>query len=287
MQRYVKKIRCPAAYGGVIDYIQGGVRSGIMIFESHAHYDDKQFDMDRDELLSSMQEHGIETVINVGATFQGCQRTISLTKEYEFVYGAIGIHPSEISDLNDEVCDWLWEKSQLPKIVAIGEIGLDYYWEKDEEVRMQQQEWFRRQMEIAREVELPVIIHSRDAAEDTLHLMKEVHAKQIPGVIHCFSYSLEMAEAYLDMGYYIGIGGVVTFKNSRKIKEVASEIPLERMLLETDSPYLAPEPNRGRRNSSLNLPYVAQEIARLRGITAEKVCEVTRENARRLFEKVK
>lgn len=258
-----------------------------MIFESHAHYDDKQFDMDRDELLSSMREHGIETIINVGATFQGCQKTISLTKEYEFVYGAIGIHPSEISDLNDEVCDWLWEKSQLPKIVAIGEIGLDYYWEKEEEVRQKQREWFRRQMEIAREVELPVIIHSRDAAEDTLRLMEKIHAEQIPGVIHCFSYSLEMAKEYLDMGYYIGIGGVVTFKNSKKIKEVASEIPLERMLLETDSPYLSPEPNRGKRNSSLNLPYIAQEISRLRGITAEKVCEVTRENARKLFGKVK
>lgn len=258
-----------------------------MIFESHAHYDDKQFDIDRDELFSSMQEHGIETVINVGATFQGCQDTVSLTKEYDFVYGAIGIHPSEISDLNEEVCDWLWEKSHLPKIVAIGEIGLDYYWEKEEKVRQKQKDWFRRQMEIAKEVELPVIIHSRDAAEDTLHLMKEIHAEQIPGVIHCFSYSLEMAEIYLDMGYHIGIGGVVTFKNAKKIKEVAAQIPLERMLLETDSPYLAPEPNRGKRNSSLNLPYVAEEIASLRGITTEEVYAVTRENARRLFGKVK
>lgn len=257
-----------------------------MIFESHAHYDDKQFDPDREELLSSMEEHEIGTIINVGSDFASCKRTLELTEQYAFVYGALGIHPSDIADLNEEVYEWLQENARLPKVAAIGEIGLDYYWEKEPEVQSRQRYWFCRQMELARELSLPVIIHSRDAAEDTMKVMKGIHAEQIPGVIHCFSYSPEIAQEYVKMGYYIGIGGVVTFKNSRKLKETAACIPLERILLETDCPYLAPEPNRGKRNSSLNLPYVAKEIAALRGITEEEVIEATRENALRLFTKV-
>ncbi len=256
-----------------------------MIFESHAHYDDKQFDPDREELLSSMEEHGIERIINVGSDFASCKRTLELTEQYAFVYGALGIHPSDIADLKEETYEWLRENARLPKVVAIGEIGLDYYWEKDAEVQNRQRYWFCRQMELARELSLPVIIHSRDAAEDTMSLMKGIHSEQIPGVIHCFSYSPELAQEYVKMGYYIGIGGVVTFKNSKKLKETAASIPLERILLETDCPYLAPEPNRGKRNSSLNLPYVAKEIAALRGITEEEVIETTRENALRLFTK--
>ncbi|MCI9175503.1 MAG: TatD family hydrolase [Lachnospiraceae bacterium] len=258
-----------------------------MIFESHAHYDDRKFDSDRDKLLSSMQEQGIETIINVGSDLRGAKKTVALTEKYDFIYGAVGIHPSDIGDLNEEVYTWMQETSRLPKIAAIGEIGLDYYWDKDEEVKRSQRYWFCRQMELAREEGLPVIIHSRDAAEDTLKLVQGIHGEEIPGVIHCFSYSLEMAKEYIRMGYYIGIGGVVTFKNAKKLKEAAAQIPLERILLETDCPYLAPEPERGKRNSSLNLPYVAQEIAELRGISREEVEEVTRENARRLFWKVK
>lgn len=258
-----------------------------MIFESHAHYDDRRFDSDRKELLLSMEEHGIETIINVGSDLEGVKKTLALTEEYPFIYGAIGIHPSEIEDLNEEVYEWLRERCRLPKVAAVGEIGLDYYWDKDEEVKRSQRYWFCRQMELAREQELPVIIHSRDAAEDTLKLVQGIHGEQIPGVVHCFSYSPEQAFAYIKMGYYIGIGGVVTFKNARKLKETAAAIPLEHILLETDCPYLSPEPERGKRNSSLNLPYVAQEIARLRGITQEEVMEVTRENARRLFSRVR
>ncbi len=258
-----------------------------MIFESHAHYDDRRFDSDRKELLLSMEEHGIETIINVGSDLEGVKKTLALTEEYPFIYGAIGIHPSEIEDLSEEVYEWLRERCCLPKVAAVGEIGLDYYWDKDEEVKRSQRYWFCRQMELAREQELPVIIHSRDAAEDTLKLVQGIHGEQIPGVIHCFSYSPEQAFAYIKMGYYIGIGGVVTFKNARKLKETAAAIPLEHILLETDCPYLSPEPERGKRNSSLNLPYVAQEIARLRGITQEEVMEVTRENARRLFSRVR
>lgn len=254
-----------------------------MIFESHAHYDDAQFDNDREELLTSMEENGIETIINVGSDFRGCEKTVELMNRYDFIYGAIGIHPSDIGDLNDDTCRWLEEKSTLEKIVAIGEIGLDYYWDKEEEVQKAQREWFEWQMKLAKMEGLPVIIHSRDAAEDTLKLMKGIHAEEIPGVIHCFSYSKEMAAEYVKMGYYIGIGGVVTFKNAKKVKEVAATVPMERILLETDCPYLAPEPNRGTRNSSLNLPYVAAEIAHIRGIAPEEVIEATRRNAQRLF----
>lgn len=254
-----------------------------MIFESHAHYDDAQFDNDREELLTSMKENGIETIINVGSDFRGCEKTVELMNKYDFIYGAIGIHPSDIGDLNDDTCRWLEEKSTLEKIVAIGEIGLDYYWDKEEEVQKAQREWFEWQMKLAKMEGLPVIIHSRDAAEDTLKLMKGIHAEEIPGVIHCFSYSKEMAAEYVKMGYYIGIGGVVTFKNAKKVKEVAATVPMEQILLETDCPYLAPEPNRGTRNSSLNLPYVAAEIAHIRGITPEEVIEATRRNAQRLF----
>ncbi|MCI9059565.1 MAG: TatD family hydrolase [Lachnospiraceae bacterium] len=258
-----------------------------MIFESHAHYDDERFDSDREKLLSSMQEQGIETIVNVGSDLKGTQKTVALANAYDFIYGAVGIHPSNISDLNEEVYEWMQQTSRLPKIAAIGEIGLDYYWDKDEEVKRSQRYWFCRQMELAREEGLPVIIHSRDAAEDTLKLVQGIHGEEIPGVIHCFSYSLEMAEEYVRMGYYIGIGGVVTFKNAKKLKEVAAKLPLEQILLETDCPYLSPEPERGKRNSSLNLPYVAREIAELRGISQEEVEAVTRENARRLFQKVK
>ncbi len=258
-----------------------------MIFESHAHYDDKRFDPDREELLSSMPEHGVETIINVGSDLEGVKKTLDLIQQYEYMYGAVGIHPSEISDLNEEIYEWMQEKCSLPKVVAIGEIGLDYYWEKEEEERRNQRYWFCRQMELAREQNLPVILHSRDAAEDTLKLVQGIHGEQIPGVIHCFSYSTEMAKEYIKMGYYIGIGGVVTFKNSRKLKETVAQIPLEYILLETDCPYLSPEPERGKRNSSRNLVYVAEEIAHIRGISYEEVTKATRENARKLFSKVK
>lgn len=252
-----------------------------MIFESHAHYDDTAFDGDREELLASLKEHGIGTVINVGASLAGCRMTEELMERYPFVYGAMGVHPSETAQLDEENFRWLRSLCSLDKTVAVGEIGLDYHW-PDLEPAVQKV-WFERQLELAREVELPVIIHSREAAKDTLDMMQAIRAGEIGGVIHCYSYTKEMAREYLNMDFYFGIGGVITFQNAKKLKEAVEYIPMDRILLETDSPYLAPEPNRGKRNSSLNLPYIAQTIAQLKGITYDEVVEMTDANARNLF----
>lgn len=258
-----------------------------MIFETHAHYDDEKFDGVRAALLASLPAKGIERVINVGAEYQGCLDSVELAETYHHVYAAIGIHPSNISDLTEEVFDWLWEKSAWEKTVAIGEIGLDYYWDKEPAVQQAQREAFVRQLKLAKETGLPVIIHSRDAAEDTMRLMKEQHAEQIPGVIHCYSYSKEMAREFVKMGYYIGVGGVVTFKNAKKLKETVADLGLEHILLETDCPYMAPEPHRGSRNDSTNIPYVVQTISQLTGQDPQTVEAITWENACRLFPKVK
>ena len=252
-----------------------------MIFESHAHYDDEVFDGDREELLASFREHGIDKVINVGASLDSCKITLQLTEQYPFMYGAMGVHPSETGELDEDSFRWLREQCAADKVVAVGEIGLDYHW-KEPEIHIQKK-WFERQLELAREVSLPVIIHSREAARDTLDMMQALRADEIGGVVHCYSYSKEIAREYLQMDYYFGIGGVITFPNAKKLKEAVEYIPMEKILLETDSPYLAPEPNRGKRNSSLNLPYVAREIAAIKGIPYEDVVRITKENAERLF----
>ena len=251
-----------------------------MIFDTHAHYDDEQFDEDRDSLLCSMQEGGVGTIVNAGSDVASWEDVRALTARYPFIYGAAGVHPDDVGELNEENFRRLRAVLQEEKMVAVGEIGLDYYW--DNESHEVQKTWFIRQLELARELDMPVIIHSREAAADTLQIMKE-HARGLEGVIHCFSYSAEMAREYVKMGFYIGGGGIVTFKNSRKLKEVVEEIPLEYLLLETDCPYLAPVPNRGKRNSSLNLVYVAEQIAGLKQLTYDEVVEQTEKNARRLY----
>lgn len=258
-----------------------------MIFETHAHYDDERFAEDRDALLSSMPERGIGRIINVGSTLASTKETLAIAGQYPFVYAAVGVHPSEIGDLNEETFAWLKEQTRQEKTVAVGEIGLDYYWDKELEVQKAQRYWFKRQMELAREETLPVIIHSRDAAEDTMRLMQEIHAEEIPGVIHCYSYSKEMALEFVKMGYRIGVGGVVTFKNARKLKETVEAVPMEAILLETDCPYMAPEPHRGTRNDSSNIPYVVNTIAQIKGISTDEVEQITWENAMRLFTRVR
>jgi len=254
-----------------------------MIFESHAHYDDEAFDQDRDELLESLGRHGVEYVINVAASLDSVRTTQELMGKWPFIYGALGVHPSETGELNEENFTWLKEQFSTPKTVAVGEIGLDYYWDKEAQVRSRQKEWFSRQLFAAKEIGLPVIIHSRDAAKDTRDVMKEARAEDLRGVIHCFSYTRETARDFLNWDYYFGIGGVITFKNAKKLKEAVEYIPMERILLETDSPYLSPEPNRGKRNSSLNLPYVVQAVARIKGISGEEVMDITSRNAKELF----
>ena len=254
-----------------------------MIFETHAHYDDKKFDKDRKKLIESMPSKGIGRIINVGSSIETTKTTIEIAKEYDYVYAAVGVHPSDVDCLNEEKFAWLKEQTKWEKTVAIGEIGLDYYWDKEPEIQKNQRYWFKRQMELARETSLPVIIHSRDAAADTYDLMKEIHADEIPGVIHCYSYSPEMAKEFVKMGYYIGVGGVVTFKNGKKLKETVKEIPIEKILLETDCPYMAPEPNRGTRNDSGNIPYVVEEIARIKGLSTDEVEKITWDNAMKLF----
>ena len=252
-----------------------------MIFETHAHYDDQAFDRDRDSLLRSMEAHGIEKIINVGASLRGVRDTVTLTEQYPFLYGAVGIHPDEVGELTEDHMEWMRGLCEKEKIVAVGEIGLDYYWDKENhEV---QKKWFVRQMDLAKETGLPIIVHSRDAAKDTLDIMKAERADRLQGVIHCYSYSREQAREYMNMGYFLGIGGVVTFKNGKKLKEVVEYAPLDYLLLETDAPYLAPEPYRGKRNCSLYLTYVAQAIGEIKGVDYQTVIEVTRRNAERLF----
>lgn len=257
-----------------------------MIFETHAHYDDDRFKEDRDVTIQRVCDSGVAPIINVGASISSTKTTMELAEKYDFIYAAVGVHPSDIADLNDETFAWLKQQTLWEKTVAVGEIGLDYYWDKEADVQEKQRYWFKRQLELAAEVSLPVIIHSRDAAEDTMKIMKEAATKGIRGVIHCYSYSPEMAQEFIKMGYYIGVGGVVTFKNAKKLVQTVSELPLDRILLETDCPYMAPEPHRGTRNDSSNIPHVISKIAEIKGITPDEVERVTRANAFELFKRV-
>lgn len=258
-----------------------------MIFDTHAHYDDNAFAEDYEEILRQFPEAGIAYAVDVGSTIESLARVQQLADTHDNLYGALGIHPSECGPLTDAVLQSIEEQVVTdPKIVAVGEIGLDYYWigkddaTPDKEV---QDHWFREQIRMAIRIGYPIIVHSREAAQDTLTVLQEEHAEQCGGVIHCYSYSKELAIEFLKMGFYIGIGGSVTFKNARKPKEVAASIPLDRLVLETDCPYLAPTPHRGKRNSSLYLPLVVAEIAALRGISEQELIDATYANALRLY----
>lgn len=253
----------------------------IRIFETHAHYDDKAFDHDRDELLKQLYEEGFSYVINVAADLKSVDTTYELATQYEHVYAAIGIHPSEVEELNQNNFQHVREVAMRQKVLAIGEIGLDYHY--DEPAREVQIDWFERQLLLAKDLKKPVIIHSREATEDTMKVLKSNIARDIHGVMHCYSYSVETARELLKMGYYFGIGGVITFSNAKKLAEAVAEIPLDRILLETDCPYLAPTPHRGDRNSSLYIPLIAEKIAAIKGVPYHKVLDQTYKNARKLF----
>ena len=257
-----------------------------MIFDTHAHYDDEAFDPDRDSLLASMPAAGVHRIINACASAGSLDVLPGLMEQWPFLYGAAGIHPDDAPLMTTDTAQKIRDLARCPKTVAIGEIGLDYYWHRTEEEHRLQKTVFRLQMDLAREENLPFMVHSRDAAADTLSIVREYMEKGMAGgVIHCYSYSWEIAQQYLDMGLYLGIGGVVTYKNGRKLKEVVQKAPLSRLLLETDCPYLSPVPYRGKRNCSLNLPLVAEAIAELKGITREEVIKATWENACRVYPK--
>lgn len=252
-----------------------------MIFDTHAHYDDGAFDEDREQLLAELAAHGIARVVNIGSDFEANEKTLALAQKYDFMKAAFGIHPEFADKLKEENFKRVEELCRMDACVAVGEIGLDCYWpEPDVSI---QKVWFERQMDLAKRIGKPIVVHSREAAASTYDMMKAANARDIGGVIHCFSYSKEMAKEFLDMGFFIGIGGVLTFKNSKKLKEVVAYVPMEHIVLETDCPYLAPAPFRGKRNSSLLLPYVVEAISEIKGISAQEVERITWDNAHRLY----
>lgn len=255
-----------------------------MIFDSHAHYNDRQFDEDRDRLIPSLPARGIDTVVNVGDTMEGSRQSLALAEKYEFIFASVGVHPEEIGELDGRCMDELSELADRPETVAIGEIGLDYHGENPD--RDRQRYWFEEQIRLAERKNMPVIIHSRDAAADTMEIVKKAADRNggtFRAVMHCFSYSPEIALDCVRLGLVLGAGGVVTFKNARKMVETVKTVDMSRILLETDCPYLAPVPHRGQRNSSLYLPLVAEKIGEIKEMSAEQVCRITRENACRFY----
>ncbi|GFN36542.1 TatD family hydrolase [Tepidimicrobium xylanilyticum] len=252
-----------------------------MLVDSHAHLDDGRFDRDRDKLIKSLKEFGVDLVINPGADLNSSIKAVSISEEYDNIYAAVGVHPHSAKEMDEYTIDILKSFTNRRKVVAIGEIGLDYYY--DNSPRDIQREKFIEQLNLAKEVKLPVIIHSRDANKDTFDILKEAQDGTLRGVMHCYSGSVEMAMEYLKLGFYISLAGPVTFKNARVAKEVAKAVPLDKLLIETDAPYLTPEPYRGKRNEPIYVRYVAGTIAELKGISFEEVAKQTSQNAKRLF----
>lgn len=251
-----------------------------MIFDSHAHYDDEKFDEDREQLLKELNNDGVVGIINCGSSLKGLEMSVKLSEENDFVYAAAGIHPENAYEFNEEVKFRIEQLAQDKKIVAVGEIGLDYYWDENPP-REVQKEVFRAQMDIAKKYNLPVIIHDREAHKDTIEIMKEY--PEVIGVVHCFSGSVEFAKECVKLGYYIGVTGVITFKNSKTIKEVVKNIPLEKILVETDCPYMAPTPHRGKRNQSNYISFIMDEIAKIKECDIQKISEITIFNTKNLF----
>ena len=253
-----------------------------MLFDTHAHYDDERFDADRDTLLASMPEHNVGLILNPGCDLETSRKAVSYAHRFPFVYAAVGIHPENIDEnWEHDLTDIRLLAQDEPKVRAIGEIGLDYYWEKDERARARQQVVFARQMELARELGKPVIVHDREAHGDCLAITRRYSG--VIGVYHCYAGSVEMARELLGLGYYLSFTGVITFKNARRALEVIREAPIDRLMVETDSPYMAPEPYRGRRNCSLYVHRMAETIAAVKGMDPAEVERITTENGMRLF----
>ncbi|BBI30634.1 TatD family hydrolase [Cohnella abietis] len=251
-----------------------------MLIDTHAHLDSSKFDNDRDEVISRALEAGVDTIVNIGFNRETIPTTMSLAEKYDFIYAVVGWHPTDAIDMNlVEDLAWIEQLCSHPKVVAIGEIGLDYYW--DTSPKDIQQTVFREQIRLARRLNKPIVIHNRDAHEDILRLLKEEKASEVGGIMHCFSGSWETAKQCLDMNFYISFGGPVTFKNARVPKEVLERVPLDRLLLETDAPYLTPHPYRGKRNESAYVRLVAETAAEIKRLSLEEIAKITSENGRR------
>lgn len=254
-----------------------------MIFDTHAHYDDEQFDEDRYEVIERVHTQNVGNILNVAIDMETSKTSIELARKYDFVYSAVGVHPHEVEKAPENYIKMLEElvNQNRDKVVAIGEIGLDYYY--DFAPRDMQQRFFIEQIELAKKLDLPVSIHDRDAHKDTMDIIKQYEVGKTGGILHCFSGSMEMANEVLKCGLYIGVGGVVTFKKSKKIVEIIENIPMDRLLVETDLPYLTPEPFRGKRNESSYIKYVIDKIAEIKNLTPQEVEDITTANAKRLF----
>lgn len=252
-----------------------------MLFDTHAHLNDLQYEEDLLEVMNRAREEGVENIVVVGFDRPTIIKAMELTETYDFIYAAVGWHPVDAIDMTDDDLKWIKELASHPKVVALGEMGLDYHWDKSP--KDVQKEVFKKQIALAKEVKLPIIIHNRDATQDVLDILQSEGAEEVGGIMHCFTGSVEVAMQCIDMNFYISLGGPVTFKNAKKPKEVAAEIPLDKLLIETDCPYLAPHPLRGKRNEPSYIRYVAEEIANLRGMTADEVGSQTTENAKKFF----
>lgn len=252
-----------------------------MLFETHAHLNAKEFDEDRAEVIARARENGVDTIVNIGFNAETIPTCMELADNYDFIYAVVGWHPQDAKDMTDEHLEWIAELSRHPKVVGLGEMGLDYYW--DTSPRDVQAEVFRKQIRLARKLDMPIIIHNRDAHQDVISILKEEKAADVGGIMHCFSGSWETAKLALDMNFYISFGGPLTFKNAKQPKEVATKVPLDRLLIETDCPYLTPHPFRGKRNESGYVRYVCEEMSNLHGLSYEEMAKITSENARKLF----
>ena len=250
-----------------------------MLFDTHTHLDDEKFDTDRDELIESFKSQGLTLLVNIGANMKTSEASISLAEKYDFIYATVGVHPNDTGNMTDDDLERLKTLAHHEKVVAIGEIGLDYHYDEPESEI--QKEWFRKQLVLAKELNLPYVVHDRDAHADVLEIIKEVNYTN--GVMHCFSGSAEMAKEVTKMGMYVSIAGQVTFKNAPKVQAVATSVPLDKLLIETDSPYLTPEPFRGKRNNSAYVRYTAEKIAELRGMSFEEIAKITMENGKRFY----
>ncbi|KJS79805.1 MAG: hydrolase TatD [Peptococcaceae bacterium BICA1-8] len=252
-----------------------------MLFDTHAHLDDVKFNGETDEVILRAKEQGVSLIVNVGYNLRHAQQSIALAEKYDFIYASVGLHPHDAKDGDKSFWEEIYKLARHPKVVALGEMGLDYYW--DNSPRDVQRDVFRQQIGVAKDLKLPIIIHDRDAHQDVLTIVKEERALEVGGVFHAYSGSWEMTKEIMDLGFFISIGGPVTFKNANKILEVVEKVPLESLLIETDCPYLTPEPYRGKRNEPGYVKLVAEKIAQIKNISYEEVASATKENGMRLF----